>query len=208
VVAVEEGSVEVRVPGQTRTVKAGRAVSYQAGQLDELEWLPALKAPPKPEAAPVPETPEIAPAAPLVTEEQTDQTPPPPEVEDPVAEWNALPPTASMTPPPPPTQGVSPGFSLSVIEQRLNELRRNIALSFDRGSLRQQWAKDIGRMADAGDDLRAIDSANAWLRYAHDPPEALFVRREVLFQKMRCLRRLGRLPEADLVRRELEALPR
>ncbi len=221
VVAVEEGSVEVKVPGQTRTVTAGRAVSYQQGQLDELAWLPAVKPVSKPEpqaANDAQPTPEIAAAPSALLEEQTDKAPPPPEVDDPAAEWNAVPPTVNSPPvidvqtqqyPPAVVVTVTPPawFSLGEVERRMNDLRRQVASPFTQGgSLRQMKAKEIGRMADAGDNLNAIDAANDWLRYAHDPPEEQFVRREVLFQKMRCLRRLGRLPEADLVRRELEAL--
>ena len=226
VVAVEEGSVEVRVPGQTRTVTAGHAVAYHQGQLDELAPLPmpapsaprpslSLTTPPVSPARLEPEPePELQPQAPMAAiepvAETPDEAPPPPEVDDPAAEWALPPPVAPNVPPGPPEQVVTatrPGLSLGAIERRVNQLASQIRLPFTQGgSLRQQRAKDIARMVDAGECLRAIDNANEWLRYAHDPPEEAVVRREVLFQKMRCLRRMGRLPEADLVRREMEAI--
>jgi hypothetical protein len=216
VVAVEEGSVEVRVPGLTRTVRAGQAVAYQQGQLDELE--PLRPVPPKVRPPPrIEEQPAVT--AQVVAEAADDESPPPPEVDDPAAEWAQAPVIANSpaaenanVPPMPPNEMVTatprPGLSLGAIERRVNDLRRQIRSPFTQGgSLRQQRARDIGRAADAGDCLRAVDLANEWLRYAHDPPEEIGVRREVLFQKMRCLRRMGRVPEADLVRRELEAMP-
>ncbi len=230
VVAVEEGSVEVNVPGKRRTVTAGHAVAYQQGELDELEPLPpstlALRTPLQGVPAVLPRVAEpVAEAAPpeqvgQLTEvpEAADETPPPPE--DPTAEWSTLPPSAvassqlesSFNRPPeqvteatPPTK---PGLSLGAIERRVSELRRQIRSPFTQGgTLRQQRAKEIGRLADGGDCLGTLDAANEWLRYAHDPPEELPVRREVLFQKMRCLRRLGRVAEVEQVRRELDAIP-
>jgi len=225
VVAVEEGSVEVRVPGLTRTVTAGHAVAYHQGQLDELQPLPTLApvAPkhalsisaPTPDLALSPEPePQVSLAAAELVVETPDEAPPPPEVDDPAAEWALPPPTApSAGPndPPAPLELVvtatRPGLSLGAIERRVDALSRQIRMPFTQGgSLRQQRAKDIARMADGGECPRAIDNANEWLRYARDAPEEAMVRREVLFQKMRCLRRMGRLPEADLVRREMEAI--
>ncbi len=254
VVAVEEGSVEVKVPGETRTVKAGTAVAWQQGQLQELEWRPpptaaASSTAAKANTAPAPEPVAAAnePSAPndephatgadveptVLPNDGPDETPPPPE--DPAAEWNAPPPSAlvaqpepppvepSPSAPPPPDQVItstprtalsppargSSGFSLGSIERRLRELQSQIRSPFTQGgSLRAQRAKDIARHADAGDCMGALNLADDWLRYAHDPPEEAPLRREVLFQKMRCLTRLGRLPEADQVRRQLEAMPR
>lgn len=55
-VAVEEGAVEVKTPTTTRTVAAGRAVSWHDGRLESLAWevpSPTTAAPAvKPEAAP------------------------------------------------------------------------------------------------------------------------------------------------------------
>ena len=85
-------------------------------------------------------------------------------------------------------------------------MQRALKASFNHGGSRAQRAKYIGRVADSGDCAHVIDLANNWLVYAHETPGELPERREVLFQKMRCLQRLGRVPEADLVRLELESV--
>ncbi len=70
-VAVEEGVVEVKAPGETRQVKAGHAVRWSEGQLTEEAWAPVIpvsrtKPSPLPEPAaaanetpPIPEGPAV-----------------------------------------------------------------------------------------------------------------------------------------------------
>lgn len=198
VVTVEEGSVEVRVPGQTRMVPAGRAVSYRNGQLEDLAPLPALPLPPK-------KKPALAsqPAAAQATAEAADESPPPPEA----LERSTEAPAEGLSGQPVlPAVAAKLGASLAVVERRVDEMQRALRASFEQGGSRAQRAKYIGREADSGDCSHAIDLANNWLVYAHDPPNELPLRREVLFQKMRCLRKLGRVPEAGQVRLEIESI--
>jgi ferric-dicitrate binding protein FerR (iron transport regulator) len=111
VVAVEEGSVEVRTPKVTHVVTAGRAVAWHEGELDDYQWPSAAPSTPPPP----PGTVKVEPATPPIA--QPDPSTPPvaqPEDEDvepasvnPEEEWAAPPPgiasaPVNVPPPPPP----------------------------------------------------------------------------------------------------------
>lgn len=226
VVAVEEGSVEVKTPGATKTVRAGNAVAWQNGALSSFAW----------EVTP-PQKPDTASSVAKLNEEDDDTAPPeqqaPVQEEQPVAQvqppdtsatpdeqWAApptLPKPVVQTPPyqaPPPPGHVDTahpsrgsdvvGFSLKTIERRLQELKRSIEV-VPFGDQREAAARQIAASADAGDCVGALARAERWLS---EPPTSRAneaqLRRGVLLQKLRCLNRLGRTAEAEAVAKELE----
>lgn len=130
-VAVVEGVVEVKAPGETRQVKAGHIVRWQEGQLTEETYTPVVPAPKKtvkavevgakdsdtPAIPPQPETkveveaPKTVPVPPIATApspvaEAAKETPPPGAKLDGSSEdeW-AKPPSSAAKPTPPPAQG-------------------------------------------------------------------------------------------------------
>ncbi|MCU0695106.1 MAG: FecR family protein [Myxococcaceae bacterium] len=106
VVAVEEGSVEVKTPKATQVVTAGHAVAWHEGELDDYAWPTSGPTPPPlpgtgtPAAAATPEVPPAVAATPPgpageEDDEAADVEPPAGNPED---EWATLP---SGTPSPP-----------------------------------------------------------------------------------------------------------
>jgi hypothetical protein len=229
-VAVEEGSVEVKTPTSTETVRAGRAVAWRDGKLESMPWA-VREEPPSSTASRLTEEDEETPpiAEPAVEDEPIDvgPPPPPPDVGDPDQQWNAPPggfapqqPVAPDGPPPPPphvdtahpanagppaarTRG---GFNLGELERRIREFTREVQKPFGELNhrVREQGAKDVARLADAGDCEGSLAVANAWLRDTNRAADPEPLRRGVLLQKLRCLNHLGRTAEAQAVQRELE----
>lgn len=225
VVAVEEGSVEVRTPTSTRVVTAGRAVAWHDRELDDYAWPTQEPSTPpvgpaalgvKAAAAVEPQTPPIAPE-----DVEVDAEPASP---NPEAEW-AAPPTGSAfappSPPPAPPIDAPPdtvvtvqpgapepstrrqrrgtGFSLKAIEENLRELERQAHVPFAPigQTTREQQARSVGRLADVGNCELALLEADKWLTApAGDALEEAPLRRMVLQQKVRCLNHLGRGAEA------------
>lgn len=127
-VAVEEGSVEVKTPTSTETVRAGRAVSWRDGKLSSMPWAVKAEAPARAgsgEAGTAArlggDDGEADEAQPTAEDEPLDEpiadTPPvaPPEYGDPDEQWatppglsgqpgQATPPPDVNAPPPPPAQ--------------------------------------------------------------------------------------------------------
>lgn len=111
VVAVEEGSVEVKTPTTTQVVTAGHAVTWNDGKLEDSEWstdaptpppLPGVVAPP---ALPPPPdvTPPVAvtpPAPEPMAEDDEDAADVEPPTGNPEDEWAA--PPGGLQPPVPP----------------------------------------------------------------------------------------------------------
>lgn len=159
VVAVEEGSVEVKTPTTTHVVTAGHAVAWHEGELDAYTWPSvAPSAPPAPPTAVSPpvamEVPEQRPT-PVVepTPDETDVEP----VVAPEDEW-AQPPAniaqSAVVPPAPPAPPLdappdsvvtvqppgapafvpprrrNSGFNLRAIEENLRELERQAHTPF------------------------------------------------------------------------------
>jgi hypothetical protein len=231
-VAVDEGSVEVTTPTATRTVTAGHALTWEDGKLDAMKWEttppPADK---RPVVTPSPAQPEVEPSQAARLNEDDDQAPPEvePAVTAPTApltpeEWAQLPAGTPPPPPgpvttatPPPTGAAHPappsmtppkkeGFSLSGIERRLKDLQHTIEAPFAPSeSMRENRARDVNRLADAGDCVGALAIADRWLvePMSRSGNEGLW-RRAVLNQKVRCLMKLGRVDEANAVKVELE----
>jgi ferric-dicitrate binding protein FerR (iron transport regulator) len=224
-VAVEEGSVEVTTPVATKTVTAGHALTWKDGQLESMKWESAAPTerravapgtPGTPPEAPSPavapkgddEPPELEPSAANIAEwsltpEQWDELPPgrPAQPMEPPATPSPLPPT----PPAPPLAKPKERFSLSFIERRLLAIKRELeGPAFTSEARRERRASDVARLADANDCIGALAIADRWLvesrsRSAREHDW----NRAVLTQKLRCLTKLGRLVEADLVRQEL-----
>jgi hypothetical protein len=216
-VAVEEGQVEVQVPGRTERLTAGHAASWAHGTFELLSWeLPRTLRPVEaPTRSPSRLAEEDA-SVPVVEEapvhhprDEADEA----WVQPPAALTTG--PTASPAQPvqPPPGE-VAPSplparddpFGLATLEKRLNEMRRAITSPFPfSGSMRATRAREIAQLADAGDCEGVLLRVEAWLR---DPPslagEEPSLHRSVLTQKFRCLTRLGRTAEAEAVRAELD----
>lgn len=232
VVAVEEGSVEVKTPRSAQVVKAGRAVAWHDGELDDYAWKPAAptEQPPNPTEVRVP-APVANPA--VAPQPQLEQNQPPvaedvdvepldegwatPDFTEPPAQPPPLPvpdntpPSEVVTVHPDGTQGpvVTPrrtrrgtGFNLKSIEDNLRELQRQAHTPFT--SSRDAQARFVVRLADQGDCVGALDAADRWLSApAGDATEELPLVRMVLQQKVRCLNRLGRGAEAVEVQRQM-----
>jgi hypothetical protein len=226
-VAVEEGSVEVKTPTSTETVRAGRAVAWRDGRLLSMPWAVRAEPPPSPSSSTSAarlgredDEPELEPAV--------EDELPPPETGDPDEQWAAPPsgtarapsptnPDTPVGPPPLPPRvvtslppGAGPpaprrrgGFNLGELERRIREFTRALQAPFVGLDLRAQQAKDIERLADAGDCEGSLALADAWLRDTHRAADADALRRGVLTQKLRCLHHLGRTAEAAAVQAEL-----
>ena len=247
-VAVEEGSVEVKLPNRpAEKLSAGHAVVWQNGQYQAIPWevSPTRAAAPVKKADPqTPPTPEVgSKASQLSDENEADQLPPQqakaqpaepqvgvvPEPEEPAGspeeEWAgfnqpstrpAQPVEASGTPNKPvelprPQGAEGPAdrpFSLRDVERRLQDLTRALHLPVvvQLTDPRETRAKDIDRLAEAGECASAIQRADQWLM---DPPgnDEYRLRKGVLRQKLRCLTKLGRLGEATDVQRLLNSMP-
>jgi ferric-dicitrate binding protein FerR (iron transport regulator) len=129
-VAVEEGAVEVKTPTTTRTVAAGRAVSWHDGRLESLAWevptTPTTPAVPPPASAAAAFEPAAAPPASVArldqevdeddaASEATDSEPAPsvaettatPSATTSEEEWAQLPANPTTTPGPSTTRGPS-----------------------------------------------------------------------------------------------------
>lgn len=230
VVAVEEGSVEVRTPKATHVVTAGRAVAWHEGELDDYRWPSAAPStpPPPPGTKVEPATPPIE-NRPSVAEVEVDEGDVEPASANPEDEWAAPPPGIANSkvnePPPPPPVNAPPdqvvtvqppppprrerrgaGFSLKTIEENLRELERQAHVPFvPVGSTsRELQARTVMRLADVGNCELALEQADRWLTApAGDAVEEAPLRRMVLQQKVRCLNHLGRGAEALEVQRLL-----
>ncbi len=235
-VAVEEGSVEVSMNGHSETLNAGAAIEWHDGHIDRHAWTgstpktspervkpvanpgaASLQAPPvelpKPDTAQAfNETAEAK--LPVAKEDDTSTEP----SSDP-GEWNNLPAAAVPAPPPPPQVTASPTpkqngvnvFGLRGIEQRLNELGRNIHMSTT--LKRQDRAAAIVALGDAGDCQGVLIESELFFRDAYSFRDAYKetalekqLRRSVLFQKARCLSKVGRVEEAEAVRRQINSI--
>ncbi|GMU60572.1 MAG: hypothetical protein AMXMBFR34_23350 [Myxococcaceae bacterium] len=231
-VAVEEGSVEVKTPSSTQTVRAGRAVAWRDGKLESMPWAAREEPPVKTSsAARLTEEDEATPPVEAAAEDEpvdNGPPPPPPTSSDPDEQWDTPSgfvrspgePVAPGQPPPPPPNvtTVQPpnagpaaprtrrgGFNLGELERRIREFSREVQKPFQQldQRVREQQAVDVARLADAGDCESSLALANAWLKATHAADEDA-VRRGVLLQKLRCLNHLGRTAEAEAVRLELE----
>jgi hypothetical protein len=228
VVAVEEGSVEVKTPKSTRVVTAGHAVAWHDEKLDLLTWPSSDASPPLPGVTPAREKPEMVSAPhPETFVDVDDAEPASPNPED---EWGLPPNTIDEAPRAPPAQppqtppdsvvtvqpGATPpsvrrnrrasGFSLKAIEENLQELERQVHIPFAPivSPVREQQARAIARLADIGNCELVLREAQKWL----SAPESGGLdeapsKRMVLQQKVRCLNRLGRSAEAAEAQREI-----
>lgn len=225
VVAVEEGSVEVKTPKATHVVTAGHAVAWHEGELDDYRWPTAAPStPPLPTAKPEAAAPTPA-IEPIVTAaDETDVEPPSANPEE---EWAAPPPgiaeaPVNVPPPAPPVDAppdtvvtVQPGpvaaapapirrrrgtgFNLRSIEENLRELERQAHVPFVpiNSNTRETQARAVAKLADVGNCELALEEAERWLQApAGDRVEEAPLRRMVLQQKVRCLNHLGRSAEA------------
>jgi len=193
VVAVEEGSVEVKTPKSTHVVTAGHAVAWHDGELDAYDWTssapstppasPTSAQLPPPEAQPNPVAANPAATAPV---DESDIEP----AINPEDEWAKPPPSigvAPQTPPEPPVDGppdavvtVQPsgapapalvpkrrgnGFNLRDIEAHLRELERQAHTPFVPigSTTRETQARAIVRLADVGSCELALEEADRWL---------------------------------------------
>lgn len=263
-VVVEEGSVELTVPGRTETLYAGQAADWRNGRLALMPWQPPLQAgaaagAPKQQASTEADT-QLGSIARL-DDEDDEAVPPPqslaesdagvpgprqasaeqataPPAEPPTApldgeepeeeRWAQLPPGATAgrdalpAPPAEATTATAPrpmvgggppraddGFGLRTIERQLELLRRQIGrvdLSVD-SSPRESRAREVSRLADQGDCVGALQRAEEWLTARPGSgPEELVLKRQVLFQKVRCLNRTGRVDEALRTQKALKEL--
>ncbi len=231
VVAVDEGSVEVKTPKSTHVVTAGHAVAWHEGELDDYRWPSAAPStPPLPMVKPevVAPTPAIEP---VVAVDETDVEPPSANPEE---EWAAPPPGIAEAPvnvpppappidappdtvvtvqpgsvavaPPPTRRRRGTGFNLRSIEENLRELERQAHVPFVpiNSTTRETQARAVARLADVVNCELALEEADRWLRApAGDSVEEAPLRRMVLQQKVRCLNHLGRTAEALEVQRLL-----
>lgn len=127
VVAVEEGSVEVRTPRGTHVLNAGKAVAWHEGELDDYQWPSAAPStppsPPGTAVSPEPLTPPIekptAPSSPTVVAAEDDDAEPPSA--NPEDEWAAPPAGIANapvnTPPPSPALDAPPDTVVTVQPQ-------------------------------------------------------------------------------------------
>lgn len=101
-----------------------------------------------------------------------------------------------------------PAFSLRDLERKLQDLTRALHLPVvvTMSDPREQHAKEIDRLADAGECATAVQRADQWLA---DPPgnDEFRLRKGVLKTKLGCLTKLGRIGEATEVQRLLNAMP-
>ncbi len=224
IVAVEEGSVEVRTPKSTHVVTAGHAVAWHEGELDDYRWPSGSPStPPLPTVKPEVVAPPPA-IEPVVAADETDVEPPSVNPEE---EWAAPPPgiaeaPVNVPPPAPPVDAppdtvvtvqpgsvaVAPapirrrrgtGFNLRSIEENLRELERQAHVPFVpiNSTTRETQARAVAKLADVGNCELALEEADKWLRApAGDSVEEAPLRRMVLQQKVRCLNHLGRSAEA------------
>lgn len=223
-VAVEEGSVEVAVPGQTRTLSAGHALTWGNGALKEVDWgvTPVRVAP---TAAVQPTTEALKPPEPTVaTANPEDEWAPLPPQNQPAVAVTPVPSNA-MQPLPPQVPVAPPGAptppdevnsftesrlmnSLQALEQRVRSFGAGLSLPRLNGETEREWqARVIAQLGDAHDCVDVLTAASKWL---HEPPEAgaleVKLRRSVLTQQMRCLQVMGRANEARAVEDELRQL--
>jgi hypothetical protein len=236
-VAVEEGSVEVVVDGKSETLQAGSAVEWNAGQLSRHPFKARTSTPVQTGSSPSPppaaqsaslsqqpssatqpsSAPQPAATADAEVAEDDETTEP---GSDP-SEWNSLPTQKSAAPqasggsspePHAPSSGPLPGaFGLRSIEQRVNELARNIHMSTT--IQRQDRAAGIVALGDRGDCHGVLVEADLFFRDAYAFREAYKasslekqLRRSVLFQKARCLTKLGRTEEAEAARQQMQSI--
>ncbi|MEW6431100.1 MAG: FecR domain-containing protein [Myxococcota bacterium] len=228
-VAVEEGSVEVKTPTSTETVRAGRAVSWRDGKLTSMPWaMRAEDVTPSATSSVARLTEEDEPAPETAVEDEPMDEGPPAEYGDPDEQWATPPslgtpppePIAPQGPPPPPphVESAHPpaagppaprrrgGFNLGELERRIREFTNAVQAPFVglNPKARARQAKHIERLADAGDCHGSLALADVWLRDTNRAADAETLRRGVLTQKLRCLNHLGRTTEAAAVQAELE----
>jgi ferric-dicitrate binding protein FerR (iron transport regulator) len=114
VVAVEEGSVEVKTPTATQVVTAGHAVAWHEGELDDYAWpssgptpppLPGTVTPTVPSTPQIPSEVAVPPAAPVAEEDNEELADVEPPAGNPEDEWATLPagspPSVPSVEPPP-----------------------------------------------------------------------------------------------------------
>jgi hypothetical protein len=195
-VAVEEGTVEVRTPAGVQTVAAGRALSAHDGKVDTFAWAPVVERA-SPQALFVPTE-----AARLSDEDAEDEPAAGPSPARPAAtvaspedEWASLPQTARARAAPPPPSAVTtatrrpPFFSLDALERRVREF----TAAFITPAVRQSGAREVTRRGKRGDCVGVIAAAERWL--AEPPaavPEEAAWREEVLARHAACEERLRR----------------
>lgn len=222
-VAVEEGSVEVKAPGVTRTVEAGEAVAWQHGRLEARAWAMSV---PAPRARPEP----LVDSPSKLGRDDDDvvaESPAPAEAMSPEGEWAAPPPGVATPPgqpapalPPParalpapalaPTPAVTPpssrGFDLGDLERRIRDFGSAVhdSLAPLAPRKRREGARAVRRLADAGQCTRSLEAADRWLQDSGRALDTPTLRREVLGQKVRCLHQLNRPAEAADVQAEID----
>ncbi len=226
-VLVEEGLVEVSAGGTTEVVKAGTVYEWHNGHGHQqpvptekvTERTPELTgASVQPDsgtavadnAAPLDmlTTPPIVAAAPVEEDEASTEP-----VSNP-AEWQTPPLVAAVPAPPaavvqygpprPARQSNSP-FGLNGVQQRLDEMARQLQMGTT--VQRQARAAAIVNLGDAGDCHGVLVEAENFLRQnEEETPLDKQLKRSVLFQKARCQAKTGRVDEAEATRRQMKSL--
>ncbi|MFT3713855.1 MAG: FecR domain-containing protein [Archangium sp.] len=232
VVAVEEGVVEVKSPAGTRLVKAGHAVTWREGKLQELDWEPT--APPQPKVVvqqPAQNTDaDVKSIARLDEEDEDDATPPiddsfvdnnqlptspPPEtVQQPPdrtvqkvdEEWAAMPNSADKTKKLPPVSTFAPKKKERGLSLRsVERALREVGSAITSPNGREARARNVTLAANAGDCVYALQLADKWLT---EPVTGLktepSMRRDVQLQQVRCLNHLGRKDDANALQKIID----
>lgn len=222
-VAVEEGEVEVRLPGQTLRLEAGGAVEVRGTQARRLPWQvtpPSGERPPpgaRDAGAPArePQTPDIPalpPPGPGPAAAPADggvaAVPAPTPAPTPAAGSGDAGAGPAKVPAGAPDGGeageddAAEGFSLRNLEKHLSKFGRDVQSVF--APPRDVQARQIDQLATGGHCEQALQRADAWLAVdAGTSPKEATSRVVILRAKLRCLTRLGRSAEADAVRRAL-----
>ncbi len=232
-VAVEEGEVEISAPGAKTTLKAGRSAEWSEGQLKEQAWTPAPPPAPKPKvtAAPSP----VVEAAKNPDPSGTPDIPPEhnPEEEWSTGGFKAKQPAPAPGPAPNPSVGGTPPpvvvapvpdeevpvyeappeddeGSMSFVkkmERNFNKVKKAIEVPINAvgSTVREQRAREIGRLADEGSCTEALEKAADWLTSKQSASEAEpRWKRSVQVNQMRCYTRLGKTDEANKIKAQLQ----
>jgi hypothetical protein len=226
-VLVEEGLVEVSASGKTEVVKAGTVYEWHNGHGHQQAIAADKAAEPSAEQSGASVQPDSGLAA-VDTAASNDVLTTPPIVaaaavpEDEAStepfsspeEWQA--PSAMPAVPTPPAAVIQYGpprpvrrsnapFGLNGVQQRLDEMARQLQMGTT--VQRQARASAIVNMGDAGDCHGVLVEAEHFLRQnEEDTPLDRQLRRSVLFQKARCLAKTGRVDEAEATRRQMKSL--
>jgi hypothetical protein len=202
-VAVEEGEVEVRTGGVSRTLRAGRALTVHEGKVATYPWAPTAAAPPPAEAfvpteaARLSAEPASEPEPPAPPTGPAEGTGPPPARERPGVpdeDWAPLPGAPTSDPPPPPApdtvpkgRPARPPSFLQALEERVRAFQRGFNEAILVPAAREGAMHEVVRRARDGQCARALAAADRWLREAPSihPAEPAW-RAEVLDAQRRC----------------------